>query len=296
MIDWKTPEFSDKEWVKKAVHGTDYLGSDSAFASIYLLRNKYNLKIANCDGILLREYDGPYGRKGYAFPLGHGDIKKALDLLSQDAEKSGKPVTLFFLTESHKDLLEELYPGRFDFAISEGDMDYVYLTEPLSKLSGRKLHKHKNHYHRYERIYGEPDILPLDDITREDALKVANGWYAEHEEDQSIIYERASLYEAMDCIQELELSGIVLYADGIPCAMSVVSDINDNIYDIHYEKAVGEYAANGAYSVICSRMAKELTHIQYVNREEDLDLPGLRQSKLSYRPAIMYQKYRAIEK
>ena len=42
MLDWNTPKLSDKEWIEKCVKESQYIGSDAAFANIYLLRSKYN--------------------------------------------------------------------------------------------------------------------------------------------------------------------------------------------------------------------------------------------------------------
>ena len=45
MLDWNTPKLSDKEWIEKCVKESQYIGSDAAFANIYLLRSKYNIKV-----------------------------------------------------------------------------------------------------------------------------------------------------------------------------------------------------------------------------------------------------------
>ena len=46
MLDWNTPKLSDKEWIEKCVKESQYIGSDAAFANIYLLRSKYNITLA----------------------------------------------------------------------------------------------------------------------------------------------------------------------------------------------------------------------------------------------------------
>ena len=61
-----------------------------------------------------------------------------------------------------------------------------------------------------------------------------------------------------------------------------------------FEKALREY--DGIYAVINNEFAKTLTDYEFLNREEDLGLEGLRKAKLSYHPAIIYDRYSAVQK
>ena len=64
-------------------------------------------------------------------------------------------------------------------------------------------------------------------------------------------------------------------------------------FDIHFEKALD--IADGAYNVINQGFAQYLLEkhpeIQWLNREDDLGLPGLRKAKLSYHPDHLVEKY-----
>ena len=69
-----------------------------------------------------------------------------------------------------------------------------------------------------------------------------------------------------------------------------------NIFDIHFEKALED--ADGAYPAINCEFARylRLKHpdVQYLNREDDIGLEGLRKAKLSYYPDHMVEKHKAL--
>ena len=84
---------------------------------------------------------------------------------------------------------------------------------------------------------------------------------------------------------------MVIYIDDEPVAMTIASKISDQVLDINFEKALLPYTENGFYTAICSMFAKNQSEFLYLNREEDMGIEGLRKSKLSYRPAIILDKY-----
>ena len=89
--------------------------------------------------------------------------------------------------------------------------------------------------------------------------------------------------------------GGILYVNNIPVAMTIASKISENVCDVHFEKAIGEYAINGAYAAINKMFCERLEQFTFINREEDIGIEGLRKAKMSYRPKIILKKYNAIE-
>ena len=76
-------------------------------------------------------------------------------------------------------------------------------------------------------------------------------------------------------------------------AFTIGSRLSDRVIDVHFEKARPEI--NGAYAVINNEFAmfvmEKYPEIEYLNREEDMGLEGLRRAKQSYKPAYMVKKY-----
>ena len=54
MLVWNKPQLGDREWISKCVEEAGYMGSDAAFANIYLLQSKYNIRVAFYKDCLIR--------------------------------------------------------------------------------------------------------------------------------------------------------------------------------------------------------------------------------------------------
>ena len=272
--------------------------SDASFANIYLLRNKYSTKISRYKDFIIRKYSGKGARCGYTFPLGKGDVAKALAEIEKDAKECGERLQFAFVTEEQKEVLENAMPARFCYSSDAGDSDYIYLRSELASLSGKAFHKKKNHFSKFVRTYPDYKYYEIGACNIYDAQKVADAWYYEHlqDEDASQLAEYKAIKEALENFEELGLIGGIIYVNDSPCAMTIASKINENTVDVHFEKAVGEYALNGGYAAINKLFSEKLDGVTWLNREEDIGIEGLRKAKLSYRPKIMLKKYSAVEK
>ena len=293
MLDWNTPKLSDKEWIEKCVKESQYIGSDAAFANIYLLRSKYNIKVTYYKDLLIRYYEGLGNRKGYTFPLGRKDVLSALYAIEQDAKEMNRPLEFCFVTEEQKEILENTFAGRTESSSDAGDYDYIYGQPELSLLSGRIYHKKKNHVSKFKRTYEDYMFCEIGNGNLDDVMLIEDEWYYDRlqQDDTSAMKEYEAIREAVDNFEELSLSGGIIYANNVPVAMTIASYINDAAVDIHFEKAVGEYAVNGGFAAINQMYASTLKDVKFINREENINIPGLRKAKESYHSKFMLKKY-----
>lgn len=298
MLEWSIPEAEDEDWINSCIAVSGTMASDASFANIYLLRNKYSTKISRYKDFIIRKYSGKGARCGYTFPLGKGDVIKALAEIEKDAKECGERLQFAFVTEEQKEVLENAMPARFCYSSDAGDSDYIYLRSELASLSGKAFHKKKNHFSKFVRTYPDYKYYEIGACNIYDAQKVADAWYYEHlqDEDASQLAEYKAIKEALENFEELGLIGGIIYVNDSPCAMTIASKINENTVDVHFEKAVGEYALNGGYAAINKLFSEKLDGVTWLNREEDIGIEGLRKAKLSYRPKIMLKKYSAVEK
>ena len=92
-------------------------------------------------------------------------------------------------------------------------------------------------------------------------------------------------------MEELKLQGGLLRLEpgGEVIAFSIGEPLNPDTFVVHIEKAFAEI--QGAYPMINQQFAEHVAaEFQYVNREEDTGVEGLRKAKLSYRPAFLVEK------
>jgi len=238
-----------------------------------------------------------YNRRNvYPFPVGSGDLKPVLDSIIHDAATRDIPCCLVSLTAADKETLEALYPGQFRFHSDRDSFDYVYAIDTLCELKGKKLQSKRNYVNRFTAAHPNHRLIPITRETIPAAQAMVREWYAlRAAEDPHSDYqlERAALAKAFLHWEALALEGMLLECDGEILAMTVGSRLTPDTFDIHFEKALDR--ADGAYAVINRGFARYLREkypeLCWLNREDDMGIPGLRKAKLSYIPDRLVEKY-----
>lgn len=293
MLEFKEPCVDDSVWAQPLISAAGCMENDAAFANIFLLRHKYGTEICRYGDFLLRRYSHGNRTDCYGFPVGNGDLRAAVDFLVSLAHDEAKPLKLTLLTEQMKHFLEENYPAAFSFSEQENYSEYLYLRQNLAELKGKKYHGKRNHIAQFIREYPDFSAEPVCGNNSADAYSVAEKWYEQHEDkSDSVTEELSAIREALENFDALSLYGMIIYANGMPAAMTIASRISDGNYDTHYEKALREFPH--VYPVVTSRFAASLSDARYINREEDLGFAGLKQAKFSFNPDIILNKYSAV--
>ncbi len=138
------------------------------------------------------------------------------DLLAWFAE-IGKPFAISGIERSFAQVLESYTGAEFQVESDRKNSDYVYRSEDLIQLAGRKFHSKKNHLNSFRKNYAEAEYLPItDEIVTQCKLNI-NGWYKlraqEQPDDPFMAAEREAIIEVLNNFQDFGLKGGALLVD-----------------------------------------------------------------------------------
>jgi hypothetical protein len=260
--------------------------SEFSFAGLYLFRKRYNYRVSafpHCI-IISGEHDGI---KFFITPCCSTGIDVVIELFkTHDMWKLISPAFLAM----NRAMIES---GGYVVEEDRNNFDYLYLRTELATLSGKKFHKKKNHVNAFELAYPDHSIRQLTVDTRADALGVLDSW-VRHETDPDDTDYRAAK-ESLELLDKFAMTGLVLYVGDLAVAWTLAETVADGrIVAVHFEKARVEF--KGAYQYINYEFARSLPEtIEFINREQDLGDEGMRQAKLTYRPAGYVEKFKVIK-
>jgi len=268
------------------------MGCEFCFGNVYAWCEKYGTEITQAKGFFMsRNKPG-----AYCMPIGPGNLREALALLREDAARRGMPLKLYGLNTQDIPLLEQACPGKFRLEADRDYFDYIYRREDLANLPGKKFHQKRNHVARFMRENSGWRYEELAPGNLEEALAMERRWARQNHErnPDGFREEQLALERCLEHFEAFQLRGALLRSGGQVIAFTLGEALSRRTFVTHYEKAFAEYT--GAYQMINRCFAEHsLGGFEYVNREEDLGNEGLRKAKMSYHPAMVLEKYIAVE-
>jgi hypothetical protein len=290
LLSFKAPEISDKQWVDELLFNSKIQSCDFCFGNIFIWAKIYNTQIARLGNALICRYfiDNEYS---YSFVPGAESIELIVNEMLEDAQKHNQSLKIYGLTKSEKQLLEEKMKDAFQFTEMRDFFDYVYNTEDLINLSGRKYHQKRNHISYFKNNHSWQYETITDDNIEE--CRAFNRQWERHNGNKSpdeLLNENLAIQTALDNFDALSFVGGLLRVDGKIEAYTLGEPLNDEMFCTHIEKANADM--RGAYAMINQQFAEhELSSYKFVNREEDTGSEGLRQAKMTYHPAFLVENY-----
>lgn len=221
-------------------------------------------------------------------PLGKESLARTLETL-RTAKLGNNGLPPFYGVTAEQ--LRQLDNGGLRVEPDRDDWDYVYLTSDLADLPGDKYHPKRNFVTRcltkYNCRYASVGRLEI-----EDCLQLQTKWcnLRQCNEVQGLEAENTAIKTACEYYEYLGVFGGAIYVDDKIEAFTLAEPLNNETAVIHFEKANPEI--EGLYQVINQWFCqKALKTFKFVNREQDLGIPGLRKAKESYYPHHMVEKH-----
>ena len=264
------------------------LCNDSAGAAVLWQAYFEDAAAEICGALILREKLPGIGHV-YSLPMG-GECMCAAQELARLARESGEPLRLFPIRAEELEKLRECFPA-LEAQLLRDWCDYLYEAQSMVTFAGKKMHGQKNHVNRFRRLY--PDWT-FEEITDENLPEI-RAYFDDHavrfhKEEETAVFEERCVREFLEHYWEYRPLGGVLKANGRVVGFSAGEIVGDTLI-IHVEKADTEFS--GAYQMLVNEYAKRFVtdDVKYINREEDTGDPGIRQSKESYHPIQLLEKY-----
>ena len=297
-FDFKRPQLEDKEVISHYFKHHTSRSCERTFVNVFLWARFYNVTFAIIEDTLVFKSEDE-NSFAFAYPAGEPEnVKKALDTLYQYSQERGVPFRLYNVTPDHFEQIEAWYPGRFQIEYNEDLADYVYESEKLCTLAGKKLHGKRNHINKFKSLYeGRWSYETMSGDNVEECFQMALKWRNLNgcDDDPEKNSEMCVTLNSLRLFRELELTGGILRVDGQIVAFTIGEPVCSDTFVVHIEKAFPD--VQGAYTMINQQFVEhECMDYRYVNREEDTGDEGLRKAKRSYRPVFMVGKGVVTEK
>ena len=292
MIDFKQMKPPKKEAYEKILFACPGRSSEYAFANLYFWGRQEAAFFPDCVGF----FSHFNGKSIYPYPIGSGDRRAVLERILADARERGIPCRISSMTKAEAEELEGWFPGKFLIRTNRDGFDYVYAIDDLADLKGRKFQKKRNHVNRFRAEHPEAVCVPLEPGNLEAAREMVVNWYCQRLAENphgEYLLERIAVDRAFGHFKALGMEGLMLMDGGQVLAVTMASRLSRNTMDVHFEKARED--VDGAYAAINCEFARYLREkypeVEYLNREDDMGLEGLRKAKLSYQPHHLEEKY-----
>ncbi len=264
--------------------------SEFTFTNLYMWREYYKFtwkQMKNGDIIVLALYDPT---KIIVFPLIGTDYNSYIQELDQLKSGFNCPIEIHRLPESNLKKIREILPNSEIFE-DRDNWDYIYKQNDLVELPGKPYATIRRKLNKFTKeVPIEIETLTSANVNL--CLLLQEEWcnLRACSDTPSLDNEDKAIKDILMQIEKLDFIGFIVKHKGKVIGYSIGEKLNNSTIICHVEKGDTEYF--GLYQALTHIFAENYaSDFEYVNREQDLGVPGLRQSKESYQPIKFIKKF-----
>lgn len=271
--------------------------SDFNFTSLWCWDTKGQVRLSQLYGNLVVRFSDYESNNLFYSILGTENITDAINELLNLVEAQNNPFGIKLIPEEVCKLIKP-DSDRYRIIEDRDHFDYLYNLTSLANLEGPDFHKKRSEIRRF--IRGKQLFIHEIDLSNSasmiDILKVNYNWMAQKkikEAHHNVMNELHAIDKFLKIKNKKNYVIVGIELDDSLIAFSI-NEITSDQYAIgHFFKSSRMF---GLFDLLMKETASLLSKrgIMFLNFEQDLGVPGLRESKLSFRPSSLLKKFAVL--
>lgn len=254
---------------------------------------KYKYCIYNDTLFIIGREEDDISKVAFSVPVGAMPIEQSMELVRRYCEKHQFQVAFSAVPELYLPKFKKLSPKKIT-ALPHW-ADYLYSAQELATLSGKKFSKKRNHVNKFNSLYPDAATSTIAPQNIDKVIEFYKSLEPRLKDEPLARYEYLQVGNILENFEEFNFISIVLWVEGKVVSFMIGEILNDTLH-AHIEKTNHDY--EGASEYINNKFINMAINIcpklKYENRQDDAGDDGLRQSKLSYNPISLLQKYNIL--
>jgi hypothetical protein len=249
--------------------------SDYVFSYLYMYKDLYKLTIAvEEETIIIRSDMEPVH---FYMPLGNTD--KGIKAVLEYCRLQGiKPL----FTKLPQESREVFAANGLQVEEDRASFDYIFRNKDFLEFKGKEFRKQRNNLFSYLKAF-----TPSFDENIKAYIDDCKAFTRERHSAPDILKPTLVI---LDQVERFDLKGGVVLNEGAVAAFCLYEEISEDMIQSHVELTGNSHRGTHAYLI--NEMAKKIGD-RYINKEDDMGLPGLRKFKETFNPCTLLKKYKA---
>lgn len=290
--EFKKLELIDEEEIKAMVSRAQFRPyADFYFVNMWIWNTGNDMQISNLNENLVVMFRDYVSREAFLSFIGKNKLEETVRKMIDFSRQHYKLPYIKLIPE---EIAQELNDQEFSVVPDQDSHDYVYEVSNLKEMpnwkdeKGKKIRRFLEKNKDYKTL-----VVPLSHLPINDIKDLFYRWGSKKKIETVFDLNEFSALERLIHLNNKDIKVVLFYIGDTLLGFTIYERIENSEYAIsRFAKADTSFDSS-IYDILNWEEAKvmDAEGIKYYNWEQDLGIPGLRYSKLRYKPAFLLKKF-----